>query len=93
MIITCNLLEGVTTQCCFTSTETERTTRDWGAQDGHLDFHTAPEFCTGGGGGGVVHVLYYVVSLSVRFVVLLMLLSKAIDLCTFVRLDNAYFIM
>ena len=31
-------------QCCFTSTETLlRTIRDGGAQDGHLDFHTAPE--------------------------------------------------
>ena len=27
-------------KCCFTSTETVRTIRD---QDGHLDFHTAPE--------------------------------------------------
>ena len=33
-------------QCCFTSTEiTLRTIRDRGAQDGHLDFHTAPELC------------------------------------------------
>ena len=33
-------------QCCFTSTETHRDRTDysgWGAQDGHLDFHTAPE--------------------------------------------------
>ena len=33
-------------QCGFTSTETMlRTTRDWGAQDGRLDFHTASELC------------------------------------------------
>ena len=31
-------------ECCFTSTETIRTIRDGGAQDVHLDFHTAPEF-------------------------------------------------
>ena len=37
------LVCGVRAQCCFTSTETVRTVRDWGAQDGHLDFHTAPE--------------------------------------------------
>ena len=32
-------------QCCFTFTETVGTTPDWGrgAQDGHLNFHTAPE--------------------------------------------------
>ena len=30
-------------QCCFTSTETVRTVRGRGAQDGHLHFHTAPE--------------------------------------------------
>ena len=29
-------------QCCFTSTETIRLVRT-GVQDGHLDFHTAPE--------------------------------------------------
>ena len=28
-------------QCCFTSTETMRTVRDRGDQDGHLDVHTA----------------------------------------------------
>jgi len=27
------------------STETKRTIRDGQAQDGHLDFHTAPELC------------------------------------------------
>ena len=33
-----------TVQCCFTSTETIRLIRTGsGAQDGHLDFHTAPE--------------------------------------------------
>ena len=32
-------------QCCFTSTETVRTIREWGAQDGHLDFHIAFELC------------------------------------------------
>ena len=30
-------------QCCFMSTETIRLIRDWGAQDGHLDFRMAPE--------------------------------------------------
>ena len=30
-------------QCCFTSTETVRTIKDGGAQDVHLDLHTAPE--------------------------------------------------
>ena len=30
-------------QRCFTSTETTRLIRDGEAQDGHLDFHTAPE--------------------------------------------------
>ena len=30
-------------QCCFTSTETVRLIRTGGAQDGHLNFHTAPE--------------------------------------------------
>ena len=34
----------VQVQCCFTSTETIRTIiRDGGTQDGHLNFHTAPE--------------------------------------------------
>ena len=31
-------------QCCFTSTETVGLL-ETGAQDGHLDFHTAPELC------------------------------------------------
>ena len=31
----------VQVHCCFTSTDIIRT----GAQDGHLHFHTAPEFC------------------------------------------------
>ena len=31
-------------KCCFTSTETVGLLRT-GAQDGHLDFHTAPELC------------------------------------------------
>ena len=30
-------------QCYFASTNTVRTIRDRGAQDGHLDFDTAPE--------------------------------------------------
>ena len=30
-------------KCCFTSTETVGL--GTGAQDGHLDFHTAPELC------------------------------------------------
>ena len=29
--------------CCFTCTETRRLIRDGGVQDGHHDFHTAPE--------------------------------------------------
>ena len=35
-------------QCCFTSTETIRLVRmgSWGAQDGHLNLHTAPELCS-----------------------------------------------
>ena len=33
----------VQVQCCFTSTETVRTVRD--GQDGHLNFHTAPDLC------------------------------------------------
>ena len=33
-------------QCCFTFTETVRLIRTGrGAQDGHLDSHTAPELC------------------------------------------------
>ena len=31
-------------ECCFTSTETVGLLRT-GAQEGHLDFHTAPELC------------------------------------------------
>ena len=31
-------------ECCFTSTETVGLSGT-GVQDGHLDFHTAPEFC------------------------------------------------
>ena len=31
-------------RCCFTSTETVDLLRT-GAQEGHLDFHTAPELC------------------------------------------------
>ena len=41
-------------ECCFTSTETAGLLGT-GAQDGHLDFHAAPELCVeeaGGGGGG-----------------------------------------
>ena len=33
-------------ECCFTSTETVGLLGT-GAQDGHLDFHTAPELCSG----------------------------------------------
>ena len=86
----CALTDCVQIQCWFTSTETEQTTRDWGGQDVHLDFHTAPQLCRWGETG---HVLYYVVILNVGFVVPLILLSEAVDLCTIVRLDNAYFIM
>ena len=32
-------------QYCFTSTETIRLISGRGAQDGHLDFHTAPQLC------------------------------------------------
>ena len=32
-------------ECCFTSTETVGLL-ETGAQDVHLDFHTAPELCT-----------------------------------------------
>ena len=48
-------------QCCFTSTETVGSL-GWGAQDVHLNFHTAPELCilncsellhSASGGGGV----------------------------------------
>ena len=35
-------------ECCFTSTETVGLLGT-GAQDGHLDFHTAPELCVGTG--------------------------------------------
>ena len=35
-------------KCCFTSTETEGLLGT-GAQDGSLDFHTAPELCMSGG--------------------------------------------
>ena len=38
-----HLLSSIQVQCCFTSIQTTRTIRDRGAQDGHLDFHTAPE--------------------------------------------------
>ena len=31
-------------ECCFTATETVGLSGT-GAQDGHLDFHTAPELC------------------------------------------------
>ena len=45
----CALTDCVQIQCWFTSTETEQTTRDWGGQDVHLDFHTAPELLQMGG--------------------------------------------
>ena len=32
-------------QCCFTSTETCTDHQGLGAQDGHIDCHTAPELC------------------------------------------------
>ena len=35
---------GPPVQCCFTATETIRLNQGRGAQDGHLDFHTAPSF-------------------------------------------------
>ena len=38
------LCETVLLECCFTSTETVGLLRT-GAQDSHLDFHTAPEPC------------------------------------------------
>ena len=33
-------------ECCFPSTETVGLRLGTGAQDGHLDFHTAPELCS-----------------------------------------------
>ena len=36
-------LQFLVVECCFTSTETVGLL-ETGAQDGHLDFHTAPEF-------------------------------------------------
>ena len=44
-------------ECCFTSTETIGLLGT-GAQDGHLDFHTAPELCGGEGGGGAIIQAY-----------------------------------
>ena len=38
----------VQVQCSFTSTEAIKTLRDWGALDGHLDFHAAPELLKAG---------------------------------------------
>ena len=35
----------VVVECCFTSPETVGLL-ETGAQDGHLDFHTAPELCS-----------------------------------------------
>ena len=45
------LMGGWLVECCFTSTETVGLLGT-GAEDVHLDFHTAPEL-GGGGGGGV----------------------------------------
>ena len=43
------LCETVLLECCFTSTETVGLLVT-GAQDGHLDFHKAPELCLCSGG-------------------------------------------
>ena len=59
-------------ECCFTSTETIGLI-GMGAQDGHLDFHTAPELCmevvqccftsteTINGGGGKREIIYLLI--------------------------------
>ena len=44
-------------QYCFTSTE---------AQDGHLDFHAAPELCPGGGGIGKGRLYTYRYTVTTR---------------------------
>ena len=44
---------------CFTSTKTVGLLGT-GAQDGHLDFHTAPELRYGGGGGGGERLYTYI---------------------------------
>ena len=41
----CKLVLGLV-ECCFTSDETAIGLLGTGAQDGHLDFHTAPELCS-----------------------------------------------
>ena len=46
-----SIVLGLMLKCCFTSTETV-CLLGTGAQDGHLDFHTAPELCAS--------VLFYV---------------------------------
>ena len=43
------LVSWMSVECCFTSTETVGLFGT-GAQDGHLDFHTAPEFWGAWGG-------------------------------------------
>ena len=52
-------------ECCFTSTETIGLLGT-GAQDSHLDFHTAPELCGGveGGGGDIIQAYLIGATLS-----------------------------
>ena len=45
--VCCQRLGGWLVECCFASTETVGLLGT-GAQDGHLDFHIAPELCLGG---------------------------------------------
>ena len=47
--------------CSVTSTETVGLLGT-GAQDGHLDFHTAPELWNGGGGRGRLYTYRYTVT-------------------------------
>ena len=44
-------------KCCFTSTEIVGLLGT-GAQDVHLNFHTAPELCMEVGGGGEREIIY-----------------------------------
>ena len=43
-LLSSDFQSGCSVQCCFTSTETIWLIRDGEPGDGHLDFHTAPEF-------------------------------------------------
>ena len=48
-------MEVLLLKCCFTSTETVGLLGT-GAQDVHLDFHTAPELCMEVGCGGIIYL-------------------------------------